>query len=61
LIDRIDLNVEMASARFREISFFQPSEDSATVAGRVDAARERQRERFAAHGQVRLNAEMGLP
>ena len=61
LLDRIDLHVEMASVRFREISLFQASEDSATVAGRVAASRERQWERFARHERVRINAEMGLP
>jgi magnesium chelatase family protein len=61
LLDRIDLHVEMATVRFREISLFQAAEDSATVAGRVGAARERQRERFARHDRVRINAEMSLP
>jgi predicted ATPase with chaperone activity len=51
----------MASVRFREISLFQASEDSATVGGRVASARERQRGRFARHERVRINAEMGLP
>ncbi|MCK4412392.1 MAG: YifB family Mg chelatase-like AAA ATPase [Candidatus Eisenbacteria sp.] len=61
LIDRIDLHIEMATVRFRQISLTQPSEDSATVAGRAAAAWQRQQERFAGHPRVRLNAEMGLP
>lgn len=46
MLDRIDLQIEVAPVPFEEISDNQPAESSATIRQRVVAARERQRERF---------------
>jgi magnesium chelatase family protein len=58
LLDRIDMHVEMAAVSFREMSLLEPAENSLMVAGRVAAAWERQRARFAEHPRVLFNAEM---
>jgi hypothetical protein len=52
LLDRIDMQVEMACVSFREMSLLDPAEDSLTVSGRVAEAWERQRARFAEHPRV---------
>ena len=46
LFDRIDLHVEVPAVSALDLSLPPPKEDSAAVAGRVAAARLRQRERF---------------
>ena len=58
LLDRIDLHVEVAPVRFRELSVDAGGEPSARVRARVVAARERQRARLGAHRPT-CNAEMG--
>lgn len=61
LFDRIDLHVEVAAVSPADLSLPPPAEDSAIVAGRVAAARRRQRDRYAdvAEGpeRPRSNAE----
>ncbi|MDQ3280232.1 MAG: YifB family Mg chelatase-like AAA ATPase [Acidobacteriota bacterium] len=57
LLDRIDLQVEVAALTTDEIGSVEAGESSACIRARVEAAREIQRERFA--GQtIRCNAEM---
>ncbi len=57
LLDRIDLHLEVPRVPFEKLTGDQPSESSATVRGRVLAARERQLQRFA--GRVtHTNSEM---
>ncbi len=46
LLDRIDLIVEVPALDYEELRRKSPAEPSAAVKARVDAARERQRERF---------------
>jgi magnesium chelatase family protein len=58
LLDRIDLHVEVAPVRYRELSTEAAAEPSATVRARVVMARERQRFRLAAR-RLACNAEMG--
>lgn len=58
LLDRIDMHVEMSTVSFREMSLLEPAESSLAVAGRVAAAWERQRARFAEHPRVLFNAQM---
>jgi magnesium chelatase family protein len=59
LLDRIDLHVEVPPVKFREISSERTGEDSATIRGRVVAARTRQQARFAKKRAVTCNARMG--
>lgn len=59
LLDRMDLQIELAAVRAADLTLPPPKEKSADVARRVAAARERQRQRFAALGlaHLRSNAE----
>jgi magnesium chelatase family protein len=57
LLDRIDLQVEVAALRGDEITSFEPGESSSSIRERVEAAREVQRERFR-RTHIRCNAEM---
>jgi magnesium chelatase family protein len=57
LLDRIDLQVEVAALTSEEVSSLEPGEPSCAIRERVDAARATQRDRF--HGaRVTCNAEM---
>jgi magnesium chelatase family protein len=55
LLDRIDLHVEVAAVKYRELGGARDGESSGAVAARVAAARERQHARL---GSARCNAEM---
>ena len=57
LLDRIDLQVEVAALQGKEIASLEPGEASSLIRTRVDAAREIQQQRFA-HWPIRCNAEM---
>jgi len=59
LLDRIDIQIEMASVRAVDLALPPPKEKSLDVAARVSAARRLQAERFAAMGlsQLRTNAQ----
>ncbi|CFX06775.1 Competence protein ComM (fragment) [Candidatus Filomicrobium marinum] len=59
LMDRIDLQIEVPAVSAADLVLPPPVEGSADVRIRVDAARQRQRERFRAHGatRIRTNAE----
>jgi magnesium chelatase family protein len=58
LLDRIDLHVEVAPVRYRELAIEDGGEASAIIRARVTAARERQRARLGAR-HLACNAEMG--
>ena len=58
LLDRIDLQVEVDSVSYDDLTSSEMSEDSQSVKARVDAARRIQNERYAGSG-IRTNAEMG--
>lgn len=59
LLDRIDLTVEMAEVPPQEVLSLPKSEPGVAVAARVAAAREVQKQRFAAMGlKLRTNAEL---
>ena len=62
MLDRIDIQVEMPELDFRELSEPVPSEPSAAIRERVEAAREISRERFRLAGlkdyALRSNARM---
>ncbi len=57
LLDRIDLQVEVAALTTDEIASVEPGESSADIRTRVDIAREIQHERFR-RATIRCNAEM---
>ena len=57
LLDRIDLIVEVPALEYEELRRRTPSESSAAIKARVDAARQRQRERFGAGAMS--NARIG--
>jgi magnesium chelatase family protein len=57
LLDRIDLQVEVAALTTDEITSLEPAEPSASIRDRVEAARTLQRERFR-RSSIQCNAEM---
>ena len=57
LLDRIDLQVEVAALSSDEVSSLEPGEPSPAIRDRVEAAREIQRDRFRG-ARVTCNAEM---
>ena len=57
LLDRMDLHVNVASVEFEAMRRREKAESSAAIRARVNAARERQKARFAASG-VTCNAHM---
>ncbi|HEX7152858.1 MAG TPA: YifB family Mg chelatase-like AAA ATPase [Thermoanaerobaculia bacterium] len=57
LLDRIDLQVEVAALRADEIASLEPGETSTSIRDRVETARVIQRERFR-RGSIASNAEM---
>ncbi len=62
LLDRIDLHVDVPPVEFAKLTDQRAAEDSAAVRNRVQAARDRQTQRFAALGsKTTTNAEMTLP
>ena len=58
LLDRIDLHIEVPAVKFKDLTEPSGGESSETVRTRVQAARERQKERFLAKN-VYCNAQMG--
>lgn len=58
LLDRIDLHVEVPAVAYRDLTARTGGEPSAAVRERASAARERQRERFAARPGLHANAHM---
>jgi magnesium chelatase family protein len=64
MLDRIDIHIEVPSVDYDKLSDDRLGEPSATVQGRVEAAREKQRGRFAATAEqnaamLTCNADMG--
>lgn len=61
LLDRIDIHVEVPRVDFDKLSDSRRGEPSRVIRARIEAARERQRQRFAANGAGRImtNADMG--
>ena len=58
LMDRFDLRVEVPPVAYSDLDLPATGEASATVADRVTRARAVQAKRFAAHPDVRVNADM---
>ncbi|HET9150954.1 MAG TPA: YifB family Mg chelatase-like AAA ATPase [Gemmatimonadales bacterium] len=58
LLDRIDIHLHVPAVAYRELAAKHAEEPSATVRGRVEAARQRQRERFRDRPGIHANAHM---
>jgi magnesium chelatase family protein len=58
LLDRIDIHVEVPRVEFERLTDDRLGEPSEAIRGRVEAARRRQRERFAGT-ELQANADMG--
>jgi magnesium chelatase family protein len=58
LLDRIDLHVDVPRVEFEKLTDDRLGESSEAIRGRVESARDRQRERLAPYGRV-TNADMG--
>jgi magnesium chelatase family protein len=58
LLDRIDIHVEVPRVEYEKLSSARLGESSATVRERVEAARSRQRVRFASADGITCNADM---
>ena len=57
LLDRIDIHIEVPALAYDDLANKQSGEDSAQIRQRVNAARQRQLDRFA--GELFCNAQMG--
>lgn len=57
LMDRIDLHIEVPAVKYRDLADRTDGESSATIAARVEASREIQRERYKA-AKIHANAQM---
>jgi magnesium chelatase family protein len=60
LLDRIDIHIEVPRVEYEKLSEDSLGETSASIQARVEAARQRQRERFAQHDHATCNADMGV-
>ncbi len=58
LLDRIDIHIEVPAVKYRDLADRADGEGSAAIAGRVEAARDIQLERFKGT-RVHSNAQMG--
>ena len=58
LLDRIDIHIEVPRVEYEKLSSDRLGESSATVRERVEAARSRQRVRFATANGITCNADM---
>ncbi len=58
LLDRIDIHLHVQRVPYDKLSDLQPGESSDTVRGRVQTARDRQSQRFAASIAAACNADM---
>ncbi len=59
LMDRFDLQVDVPPVSFQDLDLPPSGEDSATVAARVSAARDRQTRRYRETPELRVNADAG--
>jgi magnesium chelatase family protein len=59
LLDRIDIHMDVPRVEYEKLSDKRLGEPSAAIRERVEAARERQRQRFEGYGGLLSNADMG--
>jgi len=57
LLDRFDLRIDVPPVMIEDLGLPRTGEPSATIAARVAQARQVQRERFAGHSGVSVNAD----
>jgi magnesium chelatase family protein len=60
LLDRIDIHVSVPRVEYNKLLGTERSEMSASIRQRVEAARTRQRGRFASHPHILANSDMGV-
>jgi magnesium chelatase family protein len=58
LLDRIDIHIQVPRVDYDKLSDKRMGEPSNTIRGRVEASRERQRQRFASLKEISCNADM---
>ena len=58
LLDRMDIHIEVPAVKYKELSSERDGEASAEIRGRVERARDIQRERFKSKSSVHNNAQM---
>jgi magnesium chelatase family protein len=58
LLDRVDIQIEVPAVKYKELRAPAPSEDSASIRGRVMEARAKQAERYKAEKNTYCNAQM---
>jgi magnesium chelatase family protein len=58
LLDRIDIHLHVPAVAYRELAGLQPEEPSLAIRERVEAARQRQRDRFRDRPGIHANAHM---
>lgn len=58
LMDRFDIRIEVPAVSVRDLSSAPAGEATSTIAERVAQARTLQRERYAAHPEMRVNADL---
>ena len=59
LVDRIDIHIEVPRVDYEKLTDERTGEPSAASRERVEAARERQRERFTGSERLMCNGDMG--
>ena len=59
LLDRIDIHIEVPRVDYEKLTDERTGEPSAVIQERVEAARERQRERFEGSERLLSNGDMG--
>lgn len=59
LLDRIDIHIDVPRVDYDKLTNDRFGEPSAVIRRRVEAARARQRQRFASHPHLHANADMG--
>jgi len=59
LLDRIDIHIEVPRVEYEKLSDDRLGEPSAALCERVEAARDRQRQRFEGNKDMLANADMG--
>jgi magnesium chelatase family protein len=59
LLDRIDIHLDVPAVAYGDLAVAGPFVTSAEIRGRVEAARRRQRRRFAGRRGIHANAHMG--
>jgi magnesium chelatase family protein len=60
MLDRIDIHIDVPRVEYEKLSEERMGETSATIRGRVEQARQKQRQRFEGNADVSANADMHI-